>query len=72
MQIRCQGQNAVPEPGALEIIAVPLGTAWVDAVIQGIALSLMEIAAVVADQGPHLSEPEVIEPGQLTHGRTPA
>ena len=72
LQLRCQGQNAVSEPGTLERIAVPLGAAWVDAVIQGITFPVMEIAAMVANQGSHLPELEIVEPGQLTHDRTPA
>ena len=71
LQIRCQGQNGIPEPGALQRVAIPLGAAWVNAVIQSTAVSIVIIAAVLADQAPHLSELKVIEPGQLTHCRTP-
>lgn len=67
LQIRCQWKHSIPEPGALQRIAIPLGTAWVDAVIQSTAVSIVIIAAVLADQAPHLSELKVIEPGQLTH-----
>lgn len=62
LQIRCQGQNGIPEPGALQSVAIPLGTAWVNAVIQSTAVSILEIAAVLADQAPHLPELKVIEP----------
>jgi len=72
LQIRCQGQNGIPEPGALQRVAIPLGTTWVNAVIQSTAVSIVIIAAVLADQAPHLSELKVIEPGQLTHCQTPA
>ena len=63
LQIRCQGQNGIPEPGALQRIAIPLGAAWVNAVIQSTAVTIVIIAAVLADQAPHLSELKVIEPG---------
>lgn len=72
LKIRCQGQNGIPEPGALQRIAIPLGAAWINAVIQSTAVSIVIIAAVLADQAPHLSELKVIEPGQLIHCQTPA
>ena len=72
LQLRCQRQDGIPEPGALQRIAVPLGAAWIDAIIQSIAASIVEIAAVLSDQASHLSELKVIEPGQLTHCQTPA
>ena len=63
LQIRCQGQNGIPEPGTLQRIAIPLGAAWVNAVIQSTAVSIVIIAAVLADQAPYLSELKVTEPG---------
>ena len=63
LQLRCQRQDRIPEPGALQRVAIPLGTAWVNAVIQSTAVSIVIIAAVRADQAPHLSELKVIEPG---------
>lgn len=63
LQIRCQGQNGIPEPGALQRVAIPLGATWVNAIIQSTAVSILEIAAVLADQTPYLSELKVTEPG---------
>ena len=63
LQIRCQRQNGIPEPGALQRVAIPLGATWVNAVIQSTAVSVLEIAAVLADQAPYLSELKVTEPG---------
>ena len=63
LQIRCQGQNGIPEPGALQRIAIPLGAAWINAVIQSTADSILEIAAVLSDQTSNLSELKIIEPG---------
>lgn len=72
MQSWRQGKNCIPEPGALQRVAIPLGAAWVNAVIQSTAVSILEVAAVLADQAPHLSELKVIEPEQFTHCQTPA
>ena len=72
LQLRCLRKHSISEPCALQGVAVPLGAAWVNAVIQSTAVSILEVAAVLADQAPHLSELKVIEPGQLTHCRTPA
>ena len=72
LQLRCQGQDCIPEPDTLQTVAVPLGTAWVNTIIQRTAIPIMEIAAVVADQASHLPKLMVMEPGQLTHCQTPA
>ena len=72
LQLRCLRKHSIPEPCALQGVAIPLGAAWVNAIIQSTAVSLLEIAAVLSDQASHLSELKVIEPGQLTHCRTPA
>ena len=72
LQLRCLWKHSISEPDTLQGVAVPLGTAWVNAVIQSTAVSIVIIAAVLADQAPHLSELKVIEPGQFTHCRTPA
>ena len=72
LKIRCKGQNRIPEPCTLQGVAVPLGAAWVNSVIQSTAVSILEIAAVLSDQASHLSKLKIIEPGQLTHCQTPA
>ena len=63
LQLRCQWKHSIPEPGALQRVAIPLGAAWVNAVIQCTAVSVQEITAVLADQAPHLSELEISESG---------
>ena len=72
LQLRCLRKHSIPEPCTLQGVAVPLGTAWVNSVIQSTAVSILEIAAVLSDQASHLSELKIIEPGQLTHCQTPA
>ena len=63
LQLRCLRKHSIPEPCTLQGVAVPLGAAWVNSVIQSTAVSILEVAAVLADQAPHLSELKVIEPG---------
>lgn len=72
LQLRCLRKHSIPEPGALQGVTVPLGAAWVNAIIQSTAVSVLEVAAVLSDQTSHLPELEVIEPGQFTHCQTPA
>ena len=72
LQLRCLWKHSISEPDTLQGVAVPLGAARVNAIVQSAAVPIMEIAAVLADQAPHLSELQVIEPGQFTHCQTPA